>query len=159
MVFFTSDKPRTAKYSHSIGIITPFEAVNALTVNVPSDGEQSIKTTSYLSRTGASNFRSLCSLAISDTKAASAAAKSSWPLMKSSPDTEDFKMKSSSLESASFNKYQIDPYCSRRAAPLIPNPVVIEAWESKSISKTRRPVSARAAPKFIAVVVFPTPPF
>ena len=88
-------------------MITPFEAVNALTVNVPKDGEQSIKITSYLSRTGASNFRNLCSLAISDTNAASAAAKSSWPLMKSRPATDDLRMKSSSFASESFSRYQI----------------------------------------------------
>ena len=126
---------------------------------MPSDGEQSISTTSYLSRTGANNLRNLCSLAISETKAASAAARSSWPRMKSKPGTVDFKMKSSNFASESLSKYQIDPYCSRRAAPLIPSPVVIDACESKSMSKTRRPVSAKAAPKLIAVVVLPTPPF
>ena len=91
-------------------MITPFDAVNALTVKVPRDGEQSIKITSYLSSTGASNFRSLCSLAISETNAASAAAKSSCPLMKSRPATDDLRIKSSSLASGSFSRYQIDPY-------------------------------------------------
>ena len=79
--------------------------------------------------------------------------------MKSRPGVEDLRIKSSNFASESFNKYQIDPYCSRSAVPLIPRPVVIEAWESKSISSTRRPTSAKAAPKLIAVVVLPTPPF
>ena len=79
--------------------------------------------------------------------------------MKSRPGTDDLRIKSSNFASESFSKYQIEPYCSRRAVPLIPKPVVIDACESKSINKTLRPTSARAAPKFIAVVVFPTPPF
>ncbi len=77
IVFLTSESPSTAKYSHSIGMITPLDAVRALTVKVPSEGEQSIRIASYLSNTGAKSLRNLCSLAISETKAASAAAKSS----------------------------------------------------------------------------------
>ena len=108
---------------------------------------------------GSSIFRNLCSFAISETKAASAAARSLWPRMKSRPGTFDFKMNSLIFAEESFNKYQMDPYCSLIWAGLIPRPVVIDACESKSISKTRRPSSASAAPKLIVVVVFPTPPF
>src|SRR5690242_20693281 len=42
---------------------------------------------------------------------------------------------------------------------LRPSPTEREPWGSKSTSSTRRPYSARAAPRLIVVVVLPTPPF
>src|SRR3954454_5094040 len=42
---------------------------------------------------------------------------------------------------------------------LTPRPTVIEPWGSKSTSSTLRPVSTRAAPRLMVVVVLPTPPF
>ena len=47
IVVFSSATPRSAKYSHSSGTITPSEAVSALTVSRPSEGWQSIRMTSY----------------------------------------------------------------------------------------------------------------
>ena len=41
----------------------------------------------------------------------------------------------------------------------IPSPVVALPWGSRSITRTRKPSSASAAPRFTDVVVFPTPPF
>ena len=41
----------------------------------------------------------------------------------------------------------------------IPSPVVAFPWGSRSMTRTRNPSSARAAPRFTEVVVFPTPPF
>ena len=46
IVVFSSATPRSAKYSHSSGTITPSEAVSALTVSRPSEGWQSIRMTS-----------------------------------------------------------------------------------------------------------------
>ena len=40
----SSATPRSAKNSHSSGMITPWAAVRALTVSSPSDGWQSIST-------------------------------------------------------------------------------------------------------------------
>ena len=40
-----------------------------------------------------------------------------------------------------------------------PRPTEAAPWGSKSTSRTRRPSSARAAPRLIVVVVLPTPPF
>ena len=45
----SSATPRSAKYSHSSGTITPCEAVSALTVSRPSEGWQSMRMTSYSS--------------------------------------------------------------------------------------------------------------
>ena len=45
-----------------------------------------------------------------------------------------------------------------KSSGLNPSPMVHPAWGSRSTSKTLLPLSARAADKFIAVVVFPTPP-
>src|SRR5687768_10850296 len=42
---------------------------------------------------------------------------------------------------------------------LIPSPAVRLAWGSISMQRMRRPSSARAPARLIAVVVFPTPPF
>ena len=41
----------------------------------------------------------------------------------------------------------------------MPRPEVQFAWESRSMSSTRWPRRARAWERFMAVVVFPTPPF
>ena len=41
----------------------------------------------------------------------------------------------------------------------MPSPVEAFPWGSRSTTRTRRPDSARAAPRFTAVVVLPTPPF
>src|SRR5580704_12568961 len=41
----------------------------------------------------------------------------------------------------------------------MPRPTDRAPWGSKSTSRTRRPNSARAAPRLIVVVVLPTPPF
>jgi hypothetical protein len=46
-----------------------------------------------------------------------------------------------------------------RMCGLTPSPTDSEPCGSKSTSKTLRPVSARAAPRLIVVVVLPTPPF
>src|SRR5437588_3485868 len=40
-----------------------------------------------------------------------------------------------------------------------PSPEVALAWGSQSMRSTRRPRAARAAPRLMAVVVLPTPPF
>src|SRR5215208_335351 len=40
-----------------------------------------------------------------------------------------------------------------------PKPAVAELWGSRSTSNTSSPSSASPAPKLIAVVVFPVPPF
>src|SRR5579884_2316981 len=45
------------------------------------------------------------------------------------------------------------------SAGLTPRPTPSAPWGSKSTSSTRQPNSASAAPRLIAVVVFPTPPF
>ena len=47
IVVLSSATPRSAKYSHSSGTMTPSEAVSALTVSRPSEGWQSIRITSY----------------------------------------------------------------------------------------------------------------
>ena len=41
----------------------------------------------------------------------------------------------------------------------IPTPVVVFPCGSMSTSRTRKPIIARDAPRFTAVVLFPTPPF
>src|ERR1700677_4222 len=41
----------------------------------------------------------------------------------------------------------------------MPKPVVVLPWGSASTTNTRRSLAAREAPRFMAVVVFPTPPF
>lgn len=41
----------------------------------------------------------------------------------------------------------------------MPSPEVQFAWESRSMSSTRCPRRASAWERFMAVVVFPTPPF
>ena len=48
--------------------------------------------------------------------------------------------------------------CSR-VCGLTPRPTESEPCGSKSTRSTFRPSSARAAPRLIAVVVLPTPPF
>src|SRR4029077_6508405 len=45
------------------------------------------------------------------------------------------------------------------ASRSTPSPEVALAWGSQSMRSTRRPRSARAAPRLMAVVVLPTPPF
>ena len=46
-----------------------------------------------------------------------------------------------------------------RVCGLTPRPTDSEPCGSKSTSSTFRPSSASAAPRLIALVVFPTPPF
>ena len=46
IVVLSSATPRSAKYSHSSGTMTPSEAVRALTVSRPSEGWQSMRMTS-----------------------------------------------------------------------------------------------------------------
>src|SRR5579884_3725535 len=41
----------------------------------------------------------------------------------------------------------------------MPSPVVALPWGSRSTTSTRKPISARAAPRLTAVVVLPTPHF
>src|ERR1700680_4819917 len=41
----------------------------------------------------------------------------------------------------------------------MPSPLVVLPCGSMSTSRTRRPISASAAPRLTAVVLFPTPPF
>ena len=53
IVVLSSATPRSAKYSHSSGTMTPSEAVSALTVSRPSEGWQSMRMTSYFSSAGA----------------------------------------------------------------------------------------------------------
>ena len=52
IVVLSSATPRSAKYSHSSGTITPSEAVSALTVSRPSEGWQSMRMTSYVAIAG-----------------------------------------------------------------------------------------------------------
>src|SRR6266511_5192150 len=47
----------------------------------------------------------------------------------------------------------------RARASTVPSQVLALACGSRSITSTRRPRSARAAPRFTTVVVLPTPPF
>ena len=42
---------------------------------------------------------------------------------------------------------------------VIPRPAESAPWGSKSMASTRRPYVASDAPRLIAVVVLPTPPF
>ena len=64
-------------------------------------------------------------------------------------------MASSSLESRMSTSY-IE---SSKDRPSIPRPVVALPCGSRSTTSTRKPISARPAPRLTAVVVLPTPPF
>ena len=55
-VFSSWTSPRSERYSHCTGTITPVAATNALIVSRPSDGGVSIMIQSYSSRTGSSAF-------------------------------------------------------------------------------------------------------
>jgi len=56
--------------------------------------------------------------------------------------------------------YMISEYALRRMSyESIPNAAVNPPCGSRSIISTRRPLSARATPRFITEVDFPTPPF
>ena len=73
---FSNATARRAKNSQMRGIITPSEAVRAFTVSSPREGWQSMRITSYSSRTLRSADASTCSRATSFTSNTSAADKS-----------------------------------------------------------------------------------
>src|SRR5690625_6719884 len=85
MVFTRSDNPSNAKYSHCMGIITPWAVANPFKVNKDSVGGQSIKMKSYSDRIGANADFSRRSRSGSPTKSISApdkcrfAHKTSYP--------------------------------------------------------------------------------
>ena len=87
MVVLSSATPRSAKYSHSSGTITPSDAVSALTVSRPSEGWQSIRMTSYSSIAGASTRCRVCSRPTSCTSCTSAADRSMLEGSRSMPGT------------------------------------------------------------------------
>src|SRR5699024_10971510 len=80
-------RPRSAKYSHSMGMRTPSAQASALTVSRPSDGWQSIRTKSYRSSTGYRARPSACSRPTSLTSWISAADRSMFAGMRSTPST------------------------------------------------------------------------
>ena len=76
MVSVSRAMPRRAKNSHSKGMMTQSEAVRALIVSSPRDGAQSMRMTSYSSRTRSMTLLRVCSRATSLTSCTSAADRS-----------------------------------------------------------------------------------
>ena len=75
-VFSSWTSPRSERYSHCTGTITPFAATSALIVSRPSDGGVSMTMKSYSARTDCSAFSSARSRPIMLDSASSAPARS-----------------------------------------------------------------------------------
>ena len=104
IVVLSRATPRSAKYSHSSGTITPSEAVRALTVSRPREGWQSMRMTSYSASAGWSTRCSVCSRATSCTSCTSAAERSMLEGSRSIPGTPEGTTTSSSATSRSISR-------------------------------------------------------
>lgn len=151
----SSVTPSRARYSHCIGTRTESLATRAFKVRRSNAGGQSMMMNSYGSRTWLINcfirnslFSTLTSSTVAPTRFLSAG-------IRSRPSTCVLRrirwMGSSRIRAL---------YRDRRAGSLgKPKPPVVLLWGSQSTTSVFRSAAAREAPRLIAVVVFPTPPF
>ena len=155
MVLSNFPKPSKAKYSHCIGIITELDAASALRVSNPNDGAQSMMIKSYSSRIGTSTFFNRYSLSSKLTKSSSAPTKSILAGSKSR-----LGLLVSTIHSLAVVfpvKHSYIPFSI--SFVLYPTPELALAWGSASIKSTFFSSTPKHPAKFMAVVVFPTPPF
>jgi hypothetical protein len=151
----SSDTPSSARYSHWIGIRTESAAARALRVRRSSAGGQSIRINSYLARRSSAMDFSLYSRSSTDTSSTAAPTRFLSDGMISRPSTWVFSMTRSIGSPRISAWYRV----LREGSLGNPNALVVLAWGSQSMTKVRFSETAREAPRFTTVVVFPTPPF
>jgi len=151
----SSETPSSAKYSHWIGMRTESAAAKALSVSKSSAGGQSIRINSYLERRSSAMDFSLYSRSCTDTSSTAAPTRFLSDGMISRPSTWVVRM------TRSIGSPRIRAWYSvlREGSLGNPNAPVVLACGSQSITKVRFSETAREAPRFTTVVVFPTPPF
>ena len=158
MVVLSRATPRSAKYSHSSGTITPSEAVSALTVSRPSEGWQSIRMTSYCSIAGGQHpLQGLLAADLVDQLHLGGGQVDVGRAAGPCPGTPLGTTTSSRVDVALHQ--QVVDRSAPSGAGSGPRPTESEPCGSKSTSSTLRPYSASEAPRLIVVVVLPTPPF
>ncbi len=130
-------------------------ATRAFTVSSPSVGGQSMTMWSKMSRTDSSlSFNRKCA-SISPTSFASSLASAILAGAIARCSSGDATMTSLKVQQGSDSA----SYTLRSIPRTSMNDIVELAWGSRSISRVRLRRSASAAPRLMAVVVLPTPPF
>src|SRR5665213_1497226 len=138
-----------------MGTSTSSAAARAFTVMRPSDGGQSMSTKSKSSITDSMARFSLSSRLKAGTSSISAPARA----MVAGATKRFFMLVGSTQSSSEESRIRTSYIESSKLRASIPRPVVALPWGSRSMTRTRNPSSASAAPRLTDVVVLPTPPF
>ena len=136
------------------GMRTSLAAARALSVSTPRDGGQSMRTKSNSSGSAFSASRRIISRPTMLNSSTSTAARSMWD-----GTIQRLSRTACRASAIGVDCVSIEYVPGQSAAGSSPRWSVRWAWGSRSMSITRWPASARAAPTLTAVVVLPTPPF